>query len=362
MESGALYQRGEVSPGQSFTPTRVSQVVRYFAPSWFAAVMGTGVLTLGTAFLSRYYLPLGMIATVLHWFNVVLFLTLLVPWTLRWFIAGPQATAAMGHPVIGSFVPTVAIALLVLATQFIQVVQVPALAILLWWCGVAMAFGFSFLILIWQFTGDQVQLDHVTPGMFIPPVGLVVIPVAGAPLAASADAVVQGSMLLVCYVGLGSGILLWLSLQAITLFRLVLHKPITGQMAPTFWINLGPLGVIPISLVAIAEASPFIADKTPFLIAALLVWGFGIWWLVMAAMLTVLYWRRGELPFSLSWWAFTFPTGAFALASFRLSQLLPLPGIFAVGAVAFLLLVLFWMATLMRSLKGALDGSLFQPH
>jgi len=338
------------------------QIVRHFAPSWFAAVMGTGALALGTAALGRSLPALAPVALALHWFNVALFLVLLVPWTLRWFLARPHAAGAIGHPVIASFVPTVAIALLVLSIQFLQLVRAPAIALPLWWTGTGLAFGFSFLILFRQFTGEHVQLDHVTPGMFIPPVGLVIVPVAGAALAAGADPAMQGWMLLLCYVSLGSGTLLWLALHAITLFRMVLHKPVAGQMAPTYWINLGPPGVIPISLIALAEATPFIADKTPFHAAALLVWGFGAWWLVMAAVLTFSYWRRGQLPFALSWWAFTFPTGAFALASFRLSHVLPLPGLYAVGVLAFALLVVFWSVTLVRSVIGTLDGSLFQPH
>ena len=343
-------------------PLSAQQLVRNFAPSWFAAVMGTGVLALGVGFLSHRFAPLATVALGLHWFNVALFLLLLLPWTLRWFHARPQAAGALVHPVIGNFVPTVAIALLVLSVQFVQLVKTPEIALPLWWTGTALAFGFSFLILFKQFLGEQVMLDHVTPGMFIPPVGLVVIPVAGAPLALAAGGAAQGWMLLACYVGLGSGALLWLALQAITMFRFVLHKPMPGPMVPTFWINLGPLGVMPISLIALADATPFIADKVPFHVAALLLWGFGAWWLCMAALLTYSYWKRNQLPFALSWWAFTFPTGAFAVASFKLSGLIPLPGIFAVGVVAFGLLALFWSVTLARSVRGALDGSLFQPH
>lgn len=338
------------------------KIVANFAPSWFAAVMGTGVLALGAGFLSHRFAPLAAVAATLHWFNVVLFLLLLLPWTLRWVHARPQAAGSLVHPVIGNFVPTIAIALLVLSVQFLQLAKAPEIALPLWWAGTGLAFGFSFLILFKQFLGEQVMLDHITPGIFIPPVGLVVIPVAGAPLALLAGGASQGWMLLVSYIGLGSGGLLWLALQAITMFRFVLHKPIPGPMVPTFWINLGPLGVVPISLIALADASPFVADKLPFHIAALLLWGFGAWWLCMAAMLTLSYWKRGQLPFALSWWAFTFPTGAFAIASFKLSVTLALPGTFGVGLLAFGLLAAFWAMTLARSVRGVIDGSLFQPH
>ena len=343
-------------------PPNFEQIVKHFAPSWFAAVMGTGVLALGAAFLGHAFSPLSAVSMVLHWFNIGLFLVLLVPWTLRWFRARPQAAGALAHPVVASFVPTVAIALLVLSAQMVQLAKAPELALPLWWLGMALAFGFSFLILFKQFLGEHVMLDHVTPGMFIPPVGLVVIPVAGAPLALYAGGAAQGWILLFSFVALGSGALLWISLQAITVFRFLLHKPVPGPLVPTFWVNLGPLGVIPISLIALAQASPFISNKEPFFVAALLVWGFGAWWLVMASLLTWSYWRRGQLPFALSWWAFTFPTGAFAIASFRLSQVMPLPGIYGVGLVAYGLLVMFWSVTLVRSVRGTLDGSLFQAH
>src|SRR3990172_7766751 len=168
------------------------QIVKNFAPSWFAAVMGTGVLALGAGYLGHRYPPLASVAAVLHWFNVVLFLVLLLPWTLRWFHARPQAAGSLIHPVVGNFVPTVAIALLVLAVQFVQLGKAPDIALPLWWAGTALAFGFSILILFKQFLGEQVMLDHVTPGMFIPPVGLVVIPVAGAPLALLAGGATQG--------------------------------------------------------------------------------------------------------------------------------------------------------------------------
>lgn len=338
------------------------QIVKNFAPSWFAAVMGTGVLALGAGFLGHRYAQLETVAVGLHWFNAALFLVLLLPWTLRWIHARPQAAGALVHPVIGNFVPTVAIALLVLSVQFLQLVDMPEIALALWWPGTVLAFGFSFLILFKQFLGEQVMLDHVTPGMFIPPVGLVVIPVAGAPLALAAGGATQGWMLLICYIAMGSGGLLWLALQAITMYRFVLHKPLPGPLVPTIWINLGPVGVMPISLLALAEASPFVVDKLPFQIASLLLWGFGAWWLCMAAMLTFSYWKRDQLPFALSWWAFTFPTGSFAIASFKLSVVLPLPGILGVGVFALCLLAVFWSVTLVRSVRGTLDGSLFQPH
>ncbi|MBK7767848.1 MAG: hypothetical protein IPI44_18405 [Sulfuritalea sp.] len=53
------------------------------------------------------------------------------------------------------------------------------------WLGVAL-FGLTLAVLISIFQGEHVNLDHITPGIFIPPVGMVVIPVAGRAVARGA--------------------------------------------------------------------------------------------------------------------------------------------------------------------------------
>ncbi len=59
---------------------RFSSISRSFAPGWFAAVMGTGVLSMSTLALSAWWPLLAGPAEVLHWFNVFLFALLAVPW------------------------------------------------------------------------------------------------------------------------------------------------------------------------------------------------------------------------------------------------------------------------------------------
>lgn len=94
----------------------------------------------------------------------------------------------------------------------------------------------------------------------------------------------------------------------------------------------------------------------------LLLWGFGVWWLVMASLLTLSARAAGQLPFALSWWGFTFPIGAFVAESLRLSKVLGWSSTFAIGVVAWLLLCLFWLVTLFRTARGVASGAIFQPH
>ncbi len=168
-------------------------------------------------------------------------------------------------------------------------------------------------------------------------------------------------ILLISYTGLGSGFFLYLAMLALTMSRFIVGSPLPGQLLPTVWINLGPIGVVPMSLAGLVDASPFLSVREPFYVLALLLWGFGAWWLTMSIILTLGYRRRGELPFSLAWWAFTFPLGAYAAASSYLGTLLHMDSVWLLGLAAYALLVVLWSATFLNTAQGVFAGTLFAP-
>ena len=101
-------------------------------------------------------------------------------------------------------------------------------------------------------------------------------------------------------------------------------------MTPTVWIHLAPLGVIPVSLMNLLEQLPFPAAREAATVLMLLVWGFGVWWLVAE--------------------------------SLRLSKLLGWSSPLAIGVAAWLLLWCFWLITLNKTLRGVISGAIFKPH
>ena len=339
-----------------------SEIARAFAPGWFAAVMGTGVLALTTHALAQRWPALAVVGEALHWFNTVLFAVLAVPWLARWVRHRDAALQTLKHPVQANFYPTFSIALLVLAAQWLAFTHWTGVALAFWWSGVALHFVFSFAVLFFMFRGEHVAIEHVTPAQFIPAVGLVVMPLAGAPLLAHMPEGLREVALTVNAVGLGAGSMMYLALLGITLFRKYLHAPAQGILAPTVWIHLAPIGVIPVSLMNLLEQLPFPAAREAATVLMLLVWGFGVWWLVMAMLLTLAARAAGQLPFALSWWGFTFPVGAFVAESLRLSKLLGWSAPFAVGIAAWALLWVLWSITLLRTARGVASGGIFRPH
>jgi C4-dicarboxylate transporter/malic acid transport protein len=343
-------------------PVNFSLIVKTFAPGWPAAVMGTGAFALSTLRFSESIPALVPLAWLLHGFNLALFALISVPWLLRWVMAPTAVAATFKHPVAASFYPTYAIALLILASEMRAFGGHLDIALVFWWLGVVLMFGLGASVLRSILEGEHVNLDHITPGVFIPPVGLVVIPVAGAPLLSAQPDALRDLAMTLNGIGLGAGFFMYLALLALAFHRFYVHKRIPPMMAPTLWINLAPLGVLVLCGLNLAAVLPFAGDKGIYVVAAFLLWGFGAFWLFMAALLTWSMRRDAPLPFSLSWWAFTFPLGAFVLGSQRLAEATGLGTPLAIGWLAWTLLAAIWSLTLIKTLAGVISGKLFQPH
>ena len=340
-------------PGPKINP------IKNFAPSWFAAVMGTGILALTSCFYSGYLPFLSHLGRALFWFNVALFGVLLIPWVLRWILYPREALRDLNHPVIANFYPTLPVGMLVLSADFMTLAKAHTVGIWFWAIGTAITIIFAFLVPYIVFTGEHVTLDHINPAWFIPPVGLIVIPVSGSELIGRFPGVANDWVVLANYFGWGAGFFLYLALLSVCMYRFILHRPLPNILAPTVWINLGPIGAGTVALLKLVTHCCFIAQQEPFFVFGFLFWGFGIWWVVMAILITLHYIRRLRLPYAMSWWAFTFPLGAYVAATHMVAQRFSLPLVDHIGFGLYLLLFALWAVTFLNTLRHALRGDLF---
>jgi C4-dicarboxylate transporter/malic acid transport protein len=335
-------------------------IIKNFAPSWFASVMGTGILAITSLFYSQYLPILKNVAIVLFYFNVILFFVLLTPWILRWILFRKDALADLKHPVISNFYATFAIAMLVLAADFIVIGKDMTMGVIFWFIGTFATIVFGVLTPYIMFNSETVTLDYINPAWFIPPVGLIVIPIAGSLIIPQFSGMMQEFVIFLNYFGWGAGFFIYLSLLAICVYRFILHTPLPNILAPTIWINLGPIGAGTVALVNLVENSAFMTVKEPFFVFGFLFWGFGIWWVIMAIAMTLHYQRKLKLAYALSWWAFTFPLGAYVAASHSVSTLFGIELVDYIGFGLYWLLVVFWVITLVKTAVYSYHGTLFK--
>ena len=364
------------APTPATTPGVHRTRLRDLHPGWFASVMGTAIVAVAT-----YDNPgnLSALRGLAHGIGAgvavvayVLGVVLAVAYAARWVRHTGAARADLRHPVMGAMHATVPGGLLVLAVMTsvvgpelfsagVVTAVIATLAVAGALLGLVVSVAFAYTL----FIGEH-PAAAVNGGWFIPPVVTIIIPMALAPLMPHVGADTAKLLLVLGYATFGMGFLLFLFTMGLLHDRLVLHPLPPAALAPTVWIALGPVGVGALAPLVLARAGQHVfgaAAPTISLISQLFataLWGFGLWWLAIAVSLLARYLRAGRLPFHLGWWAFTFPLGAFTVATVTLARAWQTPALEVVAALLYVTLVGFWLVVLVRTAAATLTGRIWQ--
>ena len=352
------------------------EVIRQFTPNWFAATMGTGVLALALAQLPLAIPGLRAVAEGLWLFNIVLFTLFSAAYAARWMLFFDEARRIFGHSTVSMFFGTIPMGLATIINGFllfglprwgdgvIQLVEV------LWWIDVAMSLACGVLIPYMMFTRQEHSIDQMTAVWLLPVVAAEVAAASGGLLAPHlTDAHAQLIVLTSSYVLWAFSLPVAFSILTILLLRMALHKLPHENMAASSWLALGPIGTGALGMLLLGGEAPaiFAANGLPGvgeiasglgLVAGVTLWGFGLWWMLMALLITVRYLRDG-IPFNLGWWGFTFPLGVYSLATLKLASILSLTFFSVFGTALVILLAAMWLIVGKRTVQGAWRGELF---
>lgn len=339
--------------------TKKANIIKNFIPSWFAQIMGTGILALIAFSYSSKFGFLKPISIFLHYFNVTIFFILLIPWILRWLLYYKNAVADLKNPVIGNFYPTISAGMLVISMDFLVISNNFLIGVYFWFIGVLVTIIFAFMIPYITFTHSGIEIHHINPGWFIPPVALIVIPIPGGIIIPHFSGILKDMIIFINYFSFGSGFFLFLALSAISLYRFILHHPLPDVLAPTIWINLGPIGAGTTAIINLTKTCCILGDKNPLFFFAAMFWGLGIFWVIMSIIMTLHYIRKLKFPYTMAWWALTFPLGAYTAATHNIAIIFNNKFIDYIGITLFILLIFFWLITFTKTLLRTLSGHLF---
>ncbi len=352
------------------------EVIRQFTPNWFAATMGTGVLALALAQLPLAIPGLRVVAEGLWLFNILLFSLFTAAYAARWILFFDEARRIFGHSTVSMFFGTIPMGLATIINGFllfglprwgdgvVQLVEV------LWWIDVAMSLACGVLIPYMMFTRQEHSIDQMTAVWLLPVVAAEVAAASGGLLAPHLpDAHGQLVALTTSYVLWAFSLPVAFSILTILLLRMALHKLPHENMAASSWLALGPIGTGALGMLLLGGEAPaiFAANGLPGvgeiasglgLVAGITLWGFGLWWMLMALLITVRYLRDG-IPFNLGWWGFTFPLGVYSLATLKLASILNLTFFSVFGTALVILLAAMWLIVGKRTVQGAWRGELF---
>jgi C4-dicarboxylate transporter/malic acid transport protein len=355
---------------------RPREMIRQFTPNWFAATMGTGILALALPQVPGAGATLHAIGEGLWIFNIGLFTLFTVLYTARWMLFWHEAKRIFSHNIVSMFIGTIPMGLATIINGFLffglprwgeGMVDV---AQALWWIDVAMSIGCGVLIPYFMFTRQAHGIDKMTAIWLLPIVAAEVAAVSGGLLAPHlTDANAQFHTLIASYVLWAYSVPVAFAILTILFLRMALHRLPPDSMAASSWLSLGPIGTGALGLILLGADAPSIFAAQGMvgigtiaegfgLIAGTLLWGVGLWWLLLAVLITIRYFRAG-VPFNLGWWGYTFPLGVYTVTTLKLGVVLKIAAFSTLGSLLVVILAAMWVLVAARTIHGGWKGHLF---
>jgi tellurite resistance protein len=315
--------------------------LKFMVPGWYAVVMGL----CGLALAWHHAVPLmgeraGAVALAVGALAAGVFAVLALATVLRGW-RHPEAWAEdRRHPVRHTFIAALPISMILLATVGVAGAGPMPLLAALWWAGaLAQLFVTWWVLARWWRPAAQggLQWAGLTPALFIPIVGNVLVPLAGVPLGHAGWAAAQ----------FGVGLLFWPLVNALLMVRIAQQGLWPERLLPTAFIFIAPPAVVGLALLQLGAPTA----------VAWVLWGMAIFTLLWVASLVP---RIARLPFALPHWGMSFPLAAMAALTLRLAE--PGTPMALLGLALLALASLVVAALLLGTVRGLRDGSLLAPE
>ena len=201
------------------------------------------------------------------------------------------------HPVKINFFPLIAKILLVLSVIYLD--RNMKVSYYLWLIGAALQLAASIIIISFWMRRTHFTIEHMTPAWFIPIVGSLIVPIAGLP----------HGFVEISWFFFAVGLVFWIVLFVIVMYRLIFHPPIPDRLMPTLFILFAPPAI---GFIAYAKLAGLLEHGAgPDAFARILYYVSLFMFILVLFRIQTL----AKIKFFISWWAYSFPLAAQALAT-----------------------------------------------
>lgn len=303
--------------------------LKHYPITVFAIVMGLMGLTLALHAASPFYRLAEIGAQGALWLGLGVAAVIAAGYLAKILRYPGQVAWEWHHPVRLAFFPTITISLLLMATALSS--YFPAAARIVWLVGTAGQGVLTVAVINGWISHRSFEVGHLTPAWFIPAVGNVIVPVAGA----------EFGYIETAWAFFAVGMMFWGVLLTLVMNRLIFHDPIPGRLFPTMVILIAPPSV---AFVAYVKMTGGVVDG----FARVLLYS---GWFFAALVIAELP-KLARLPFALSWWALSFPIAALTIASFLFARIEHSAFHQTVGLVALVVLLAVVLGLILRTIKA----------
>lgn len=313
--------------------------LEHFPVPMFAVTMGLAGSTLA---LRGAETALGLaegMSRGAFWVTLAVFAAIAAVYLAKAAIHPRAVLAEWHHPVRMAFFPAISISLMLLGTAALT--AAPGLAAVLWMPGAALQFVLTLAVVSNWISARAFQAGVLNPGWFIPAVGNVIVPLAGAPL---------GYVELSWYF-MAVGLVFWIVLLTLVINRLMFHDPMPARLQPSLVILIAPPAVAFTAWVGMHGG--VVDDVARILINSAY---------FFTALVFLNLPRLLRLPFAVSFWALGFPFAAVTVASLRFAEVTGSVVHQGMGLALLAVLAVIIAGLTWRTLRAILRHELFVPE
>ncbi|HEY3682216.1 MAG TPA: tellurite resistance/C4-dicarboxylate transporter family protein [Streptosporangiaceae bacterium] len=205
----------------------------------------------------------------------------------------------------------------------------------------------------WAVMGDRTRgsvLGRANGGWFVAVVAAQSVAILAAVLERSGGGEVGVVLALVAVVCWSVGVVGYLAVAMVVAVRLLVERPEPGEVTPAYWVAMGATAITVLagSQITRMAPAPALSAVRPLPAAvSVLFWGFGTW--LIPPLLAAGWWRhvthRVPLRFEGGWWSIVFPLGMYGVATAALGQADRLPLVLGIGHGEIWLAAAAWAVT-----------------
>lgn len=308
--------------------------IRLFPVSFFSIIMGLAGFAIAAQRAEEVFAFPSGVGQGGAWFSAVLFVLMAAAYGIKLLRFPEEVVKELNHPIKLSFFPTISIGLILLSVAFRA--EIPILSFWLFTLGAPLQLGFTLFVMSRWISHTHFEVHHSNPSWFIPVVGNILVPIAATSHGQSE----------IGWFFFSIGVVFWLVLLTIIINRVIFHNPLPDKLAPTFFILIAPPAVGFVSYLKLTGGLDGFA-RVLFYTA-----------LFTVLLLAALHRKFRGIKFFLSWWAYSFPMAAFAIASMLMFQHTGLAFFGALSQIMLVLLAGVIALLLMRTVAAMLAGDI----
>lgn len=321
---------------------------RNLYPGYFAMVMATGALSIAC-----WYLDFNILAEILIYFNVVIFISLLLLNIIRISFNKKNFLDDLSDHSKGPGFFTLIAGTEVLGSQLVIIKDFFTAGLVLWIAGLMLWFilMYMFFTVIIVKQVKPVIEKAINGGWLLAVVSTESLAVLGALIAPYFSDYNEVILFIALCVFL-LGAMLYLNIIAVIFYRLMFLEVDAMSLTPPYWINMGALAITTLAgsvILIFGTESDLVSELLIFIKGFILsFWALGTWWIPL--LITLGIWRhissRYPLTYDSSMWGMAFPIAMYTAGTTQLSVALDLEFLMIIPRITIYFSMIVWMLIL----------------